>query len=163
MWPGIWLRWPGSGDSVASASAESMAASGVFAISMAWLCKCTTAGRCGLPCSFDADRAFARLDRLHHIRPPRRRARLDVPQAPRGTRDQRLDVESHDVMIVGVVVVDPSHLRCVVVVPAIEFLQRHRMRLLEPARQRLDQLVLEVGGAVRKGTRLDDVVPGEPG
>ena len=109
------------------------------------------------------DRALAYPHGLDDVRPSGWRAGLDIPEAPRRASDQRLDVEGHDVVIVGIVVVDPSHLRRVVVVPAIEFLQRHRVRLLESARQRFDQLVLEVRGAVREGACLGDVLTGELG
>ena len=141
------------------------ASSASFDISMAWMCRWTIAG-CG--CTALRVRQLGSSARTPAIASTTSEFRagyagLDVPQPPRRPRDQRLDQQRHDVMIVGIVVVDPAHLRGVVVVPASNSSQRYPMRLLDPASQRLDQPVFQIRGLGRSRARRREVLAAELG
>ena len=108
-------------------------------------------------------RTLAGLQGLNDVRPLGWLSGLDVPQTPGRPGDQRLDVERRHVLIVGMAEIDASHLRGVVVIPAVVLFRRHGMGLLNPPGDGLDQLVLELGCACGKGARFGDVVAGELG
>ena len=88
---------------------------------------------------------------------------LHVPQTAGRPGDQRLDVERRHVLVVGMAEIDASHLRGVVIIPAVVLFRRHGMGLLNPPGDGLDQLVLEFGCACGKGARFGDVVAAELG
>jgi hypothetical protein len=99
------------------------------------------------------DRPFADGNRLNHVRADGRPAGFDIPQSARGTGNEGFGEQRHDVMVVGIVVVYPPHFGRVVVVPAVVFVRRNRMRLLEAARERLHQPIFQVGRMCREGAR----------
>ena len=164
MWPGIWFMWPASGHIVPSRSAERMPRSGIADISSRWICKWRIAGCCAMPASSaEADRPLANLQRLDNVRIRRRRARLEVPEAPHGAHHQRLDKQRHHVVVVGKAGVDRPHLGGVGVIPLLEFLRRHAMRLLETVGKRLDQSPFDRTGASGVGARKLDMLEAAPG
>ena len=75
-----------------------------------------------------------------------------------GAHHQRLDEQRHHIMVVGKVGVDPPHRGGIGIIPSLEFLRRHPMRLLEAAGQRLDQPLFHRAGASRVGARQLDML-----
>src|SRR5690242_1238666 len=55
------------------------------------------------------------------------------------------------------IVMHPAHLRSIVFIPPVEFLQRNVVRLLETFRERFNQLVFNGSSARRKRTRFLDI------
>ena len=111
----------------------------------------------------EPDRPLANLQRLDDVRIRRRRARLQVPEAPHGAHHQRLDKQRHHVVVVGKADVDPPHLGGVGVIPLREFLRRHAMRLLETVGERLDQSPFDRTGPSGVGARELDMLEATPG
>ena len=111
----------------------------------------------------EADRPLANLQRLDNVRIRRRRARLEVPEAPHAAHHQRLDKQRHHVVVVGKAGVDRPHLGGVGVIPLLEFLRRHAMRFLETVGKRLDQSPFDRTGVSGAGARKLDMLEAAPG
>jgi hypothetical protein len=93
------------------------------------------------------DRAFTDRERFEHIRVACRPPGRYIPQPAWRSGDQRFDEERGDIEIVRMGEMDPTQRSRVVIVPARILCPGHRVRLLEAAGKRLDQLDLQHGCA----------------
>ena len=137
MWLGMCCRWPASGTRSRSRSAAGSASCGVADISMVCRYRCriigvfATGGR--------GQRVVEDPLGLHHPRPRRRLAGLDVPQRPRGDVDERVGGQRLHVDVVGVRLGESDHGVGVGGVPGLQRVGVVRIVGGEAGPQRLDQ------------------------
>ena len=78
--------------------------------------------QCRMLCRARFKSVFADGQRLKNIRIWRRQSGADIPQAPRGSRDQGFDEQRNNVMIIRVARVDSAHLCSIGIVPEVVLL-----------------------------------------
>ena len=118
MWVGMCSRWPASGTSPRSRSPAASARSGWGDISIEVEVHVEEPGMRLLATLLSPpQRLLEDLDRLRRVRPFRDRARLEVPERPRGAVHDRLREQGRDVRVVPVPGVDGPHRPRVLVVP----------------------------------------------